>query len=365
MSKFGSFTHRGRTCKRRKPKPSARYTQAEHREFCIHRGEARTIEKTSGCKSCNAPRVWHCYQLDMDCVPDRARIQEVRTAAPGTQNVTICDGCPHRVKMPLKRIPEYGDVEPVDVTIGIPVAGCIDLLAVAMDLHRLQKNVNVRFILADTLTPADEQEALQKLAESDDVTLLKVTGDWKGVHLSQPVCDAMQAIYDNCETRYLLQTHSDVLPASPWAIDDIMQKCQDGSPVVGYQMSPRQDHAVWKWQRMASHTWTIFDKETIGPLNHSMRDACEATETLDEWQKRINGLPDTECGYNYDMQQRGIKPLLIGPEQNQAFDKTPHFWHVRSLPCSAMYAKGHHEKAQAWKVEAMQQAELWTVEWQG
>lgn len=325
---------------------------------CLHLGPHAGDEPCT-CGSASTVAIYCCNLLKRCCPGNDAEKIQGWMGARLPQN---CGSCALRNQaQPI--VPPTAPVEPIPVTIGIPVAGQIELLAWVLKLHRLQRGVVPRFILADTLTPESELPALQRLAESPDVTLLTIPRR-KCAHTSEPVCDAMQAIYDACETDLLLQTHGDCLPANPWATWDVVRQCSQASPVVGYQMSQRPTHKVWDWRRMVSHTFTAFHRISLGPLEHSMHTAANATGTLAELQAcGKSGWPDTESGFGHSLMIQNISPKLIGPELNATLDKTPHYWHVRSLASSAMYSANYFAKALAWKAEAIEQAELWLREW--
>jgi hypothetical protein len=260
--------------------------------------------------------------------------------------------------------------DPVEVTIGIPVRGQIDLLSAVLDLHRLQRGIVPRFLLVDTGTLQPELDRLRELAQEPDVTLITLPSDPQPVHLSQPVCDAMQVIWDACSTALLLQTHSDCLPASPFSVWDLVRQLDQRTVAVGYQMSPRREHGHWNYRQMVSHTFTLFDRDRIGDLNHSMLAACSAigpSAVREYYDSRRVNWPDTECGFNHALNQLGYTVgngiRLLGPERNHTLDKVPHYWHVRSLPSSALYARHYHQRAQGWAAEAIQQAQEWLSSW--
>ncbi len=233
--------------------------------------------------------------------------------------------------------------------------GCTQMLSAIVRLYQLQRGVNVQFLWADNGCNAEERELLESLPGR---VLTVPQREYQ--HTSEPVCDAMQVIYDACDTDLLLQTHSDVLPADPWAVYDVaIQAMSAGTPVVGYQMSPRSQSP--DWQRMASHTFTVFNRRAIGILNHSMADACKESG-LDI--RRQGGWPDTENGFNHFLTAKGITPRLLGRERNNELDKTPHYWHCRSLTCSSIFSPKYHAQAQEWVTEALQQAQQWFGTWQ-
>lgn len=306
---------------------------------CLHLGQYVGADQ-SGC--CGAVSIYQCAVHGV-CTKER------------------CKSCPERDSIPfVELLTELPDGDPVGITVGIPVRGQVDLLEWVIKLHRRQRGVIPQFILADTGSSAEELATMREWAKSSpDIELVEL-GVIQAPHASEPVCVAMQAIYDRCQTRYLLQTHSDCLPASHYAMWDVVSRLKDYA-AVGYRMSERKPHPVWDWRRMLSHTFTGFDRQAIGPLSHSMRPACEAVGQLAAYESGNPGWPDTEVGFNAGLTGKPVQ--FLGPEQNCCLDKTPHYWHVRSLPSSALYAAGYHAKALEWKKEAIQQAERWLAEW--
>jgi hypothetical protein len=296
-----------------------------------------------------------------------------------------CIGCPDRDKRPPITLHTELLNEPVPVTIGIPTRGSLDLLPYIIALHRLQVSIVPRFLIVDTGSTGDDRERLREIANAPDIELIEL-GVVDRPHKSEPVCIAMQVIYDMCQTRLLLQTHSDCVPASRFAVTDLAHRWQRGVDVIGYQMSARRRHPIWDHRRMVSHTFTLFDRESINAavknttagnetrsvcdgyvtLNHCMRAACAAAggDCLQEYHdgNRVN-WPDTECGFNWPLQQIRARIELLGHEQNHTLDRVPHYWHVRSLPSAALYASGYHRRALDWQRETREQAESWLREW--
>jgi hypothetical protein len=253
------------------------------------------------------------------------------------------------------------------VTVGIPVRGQIDLLEWVIRLHRTQVGIKPQFILVDTGSSEAELQQLSKWVESsEDITMfsLGVCDDWQCP--AEPVCDALQVIWDNCNTTYLLQTHADCIPASKYAVLDMVMRITATTPAVGYRMSPRAMHPDWDWRYMLSHTFTMYDRVAVGPLSHSLKECAVATggTTLDNYNKGgWYWWPDTECGYTYSLRKKNINTEIIGPEKNHCLDKTPHYWHCRSIASSALYDTVYYEKAKEWKNECIEQAKQWEKDW--
>lgn len=309
---------------------------------------------------CGSPSVYACSR-HRQCVLTRQQWDAARSAASSTTSKPpkCCELC---------RDVDVGPNTPV--TIAIPVRSEIELLAASLRLHRAQVGITPRFVLVDTGTVADELDHLHRLAESPDVLLLSDVRDhWD--HPSDPVCAAMELAQQHAHADYMLATHSDCIPCARHSVLDMLNRCNSQTPAVGYQMSPRRDHDVWDYRRMLSHTFTMFHLPTCraAGMRWDMRPACAATGTMDEYvsETRVN-WPDTECGFNWWLWQAGLTPesrriQIIGREENFTFDKTAHYWHVRSLVGSRLYEPHHYAKACRWKQEALRQATEWEQVW--
>jgi len=197
----------------------------------------------------------------------------------------------------------------------------------------------------DTGSPTNSIPDLLRL-EAEDLELHLCR--WRGHHHpSQFVSLATEHAMADCRTPYLIFTHNDVFPISTTIIEELLDQTSPECPVVGYEMSPRQNP---RWKGMVSHTLTCVHVPTM--------DRLRVTWNL-RWLKNVLGVqdepgwPDTEVPFNECLRLAGITPKLIGHDENGKRQITPHFDHCRSYVSSALYLPDYHEKAKEWIEDAM------------
>ena len=251
---------------------------------------------------------------------------------------------------------EYG------VEVGIPIIDNIDTLPYVIDLLRLQ-TIKPHIVLIDT---GSSEENYQKISDMrcDDIEVHSIRLN-AARHPSDYPAIAMDLMMSLCRTKYLFTTHNDVFLKRRDVIEELLNKCNEYNPVVGYQMSPRE-HA--DWEKMVSHTCTLMHMPTMDKIGAgwSLRRLCNIKEV--EHKPNILGAnwPDTEILLNYILWENGFHAELIGKEENQQRTSDDRIDHCRTLTAGRLYSPIYAEKANVWVLDAIEQAKeriaLWTEE---
>lgn len=209
-------------------------------------------------------------------------------------------------------------VESFRVTIAIPHINTLPQLRLAMDLWRAQTEFEPYFVIVDTGSPWSVCEELDTKFRGSDCEVHFIRGNAYR-HSSAPVSHALDLAQSICRTDYLLHTHADVFPMRRDFLAFMLSQCSPVSPVVGWQMSPRSQTkgSVTKneWSECVSHTATILHMQTVHRLrlNWSM-EAYYARRPHE--RRNTSGWPDTESSFHLSLRDAGIKPLLLGFEEN-------------------------------------------------
>lgn len=249
------------------------------------------------------------------------------------------------------------------ITAAIPVLDTADTLSVVIDLLRLQTE-RPYIVVIDTgsrTEPFAQIEALR--AEDVEVHCLRLNGV---KHPSDFPAMAMDVAFAVCRTPFLFATHADCFLRKRTLLEEMVALCRERSPVVGYELSPRQHQ---DWQGMFGHTCTMFDMGVMDEIGAgwSMRRLARLFEIEDHSpDPRRPSWPDTELLLNYLVRQHGIEPYLIGHEENAVRNKDENIDHCRSLTSGLLYNAPYYEQAREWAddaiAEARQRIQLWTRE---
>ena len=246
------------------------------------------------------------------------------------------------------------------VTAAIPVLDTPEPLSLVIDLLRLQSEPPFILII-DTGSRPEQWRQIEALRAPDvEVHSLRLNGVR---HPSDFPAMAMDLAFAICRTQYLFATHADCFLRSRTLLAEMIDVCPEKSPVVGYELSPRQ-HPDWKG--MVGHTCTLFDMPTMDRIGAgwSMRRLVRMfdIETHEPHPERPN-WPDTELLVNYLVRQAGYEPHLIGHEENFVRNRDENIDHCRTLTGGLLYNRAHYEKAKAWMEEAMQEASERITAW--
>jgi hypothetical protein len=207
-------------------------------------------------------------------------------------------------------------------------------------------------------------EATNSLADCDlEVHQLRLNGVQ---HPSDYPAMAMDLGFALCRTEFLFATHADVLLRNRFLLEELLEKCKRLSPVVGYEMSPRQ-HTDWRG--MVSHTATMYHMPTMDRIGFgwSQRRLCNIYRIKCQSPDPMRpNWPDTEILGNYILRKNGIKPHLIGKEKNFTRQVDENIDHCRSITAGRLYSPSYMKEATNWVNSALAEAderiELWKKE---
>lgn len=257
-------------------------------------------------------------------------------------------------------------VKPWDykVTAVIPVIDTPESLEICVELLRLQTE-RPYIIVMDTGSTPDMLERIMSLhAEDLEVHSLRINGVR---HPSDPVCMAMDAGQSLCRTEYMFATHSDAFPVRRDLLEWMLTMCgseESGlSPVVGYEMSPRNHE---DWEGMVSHTATMYHVRTLDKVGFgwSMRRLASMYDLPSHEPDPMRpNWPDTEILGNIILRQHDVPVRLIGSEKNFQRNKDENLDHCRSLSLGVLYSPEYKEASQGWVAEAMSEARERIEKW--
>lgn len=245
------------------------------------------------------------------------------------------------------------------VEVAIPVINNFETLPYVIDLLRLQ-TIKPHIVVIDTgSSELCYQKISQMRAEDVEIHSLRFNGV---KHPSDYPAIAMDLMMSLCRTKYLFCTHNDVFLQRRDVIEELIDVCDDKTPAVGYQMSPR-DHK--DWEDMVSHTCTMLHMPTMDKIGAgwSLRRLCNNRQV--EHKPNILGAnwPDTEILLNYILWENGYKAKLIGKEENQKRTVDDRIDHCRTLTAGRLYSPKYAVKVNAWVVDAINKAkeriEVW------
>jgi len=267
---------------------------------------------------------------------------------------------------PTTELPWEGDCEKkpweYEVTAVVPVLDTYDTLELVVQLLKLQ-TVRPFIVIIDTGSCESELEKIESLRDEDvEVHSLRLNGV---VHPSDYPAIAMDLAFSMCRTDYLFATHSDCFLKRRDFVEDLLQKCKEESPVVGYRLTPRE-HADWEF--MVSHTATMYHMFTMDKIGFgwSLRRLCNTTGIQNRKpDPNSPNWPDTEVLGNYILNRSGIEPLFIGNEKNHCRNLDENIDHPRTYTSAKLYSPPHLEKMIDWvedaKEDARKRIEAWTT----
>lgn len=259
-------------------------------------------------------------------------------------------------------------------------------LRVVLDLLRYQSE-KPYLMIVDTGSSRANVSAIERIAdETEDIEAHFVRSrGW--IASSAPCAAAMDVAFALCQTPYLFATHDDVFLMRRRFVQEIREQCDEATPAVGYQMSPRefweQENVAFKelWKSTLSHTSTVYHMPSMRKYGAfwSMPAAFEKLGLPIEQPKY--GFPDTEVNLGLCLNAAGVgvrflgdpapdvlsgeKPsvLMLGEELND-IQKTANWVHVRSSTSQRIYNpisfRDHRsERLQSEIEEGRSRADLW------
>jgi hypothetical protein len=174
----------------------------------------------------------------------------------------------------------------------------------------------------------------------------------------------MDLIFAACPfgVEFVYATHVDVFLKRPDYLAYLRERCDAGTPVVGYQMSSRSHLGSEAWKTTPSHTATMYHMPTMRGIGAtwSMARAAERLGLDLAEYRRSTGKIDTETNLGLDLVAAGVgmrwladdgsdpgRPgpgdppswLCLGAEPNWPYE-TPWLVHERSFTAHAVYNAG-------------------------
>jgi hypothetical protein len=207
---------------------------------------------------------------------------------------------------------------------------------------------------------------LDQLAQDRSIEVARLGILSEVEHRSDRVAIAMDYAFSRCPTEYLLASHVDVFPKHRNLVSKLSAMCNAGSPVVGWEMSPRGPGTEGVRTGTLSngipgHACAIFHMPTMDRIGAgwSMRRAHHAFE-LPRAYTNVHGWPDTEVCLGRILDTHRIRPVFLGRETNMETQETEDWVHARSSTYELL-VRGEPLKRQS---SAFAQARRRIVEWQ-
>lgn len=299
----------------------------------------------------------------------------------------VCDRCPDHTALsvatkttpppvaPLQPAGWQGKVSPKPheyaLTVAIPHLDTPDQLRLCLDLWRCQ-TMRPYLVVVDTGSPWKVVEQLDREVRAPDCEVHFVRAHAYR-HSSAPVSAALDLAQTLCRTDVLFHTHSDVFPLRRDFLAFMLSRCSAASPVVGWQMSPRDGFpgaaTRHEWEECVSHTATALHMPTVRAKG--LWWAFERYyDQRPEERGPNHGWPDTESPFLLAMRAAGVAPVLLGPEGNfEAHDLTADgiAWAVHARSYTGLKAGAGAgplwEKAKAYMARAESNARLRLAAW--
>lgn len=335
--------------------------EARNVEPCMHRGAQSGL---AACLSCGGKRnlpQFECHKHGR-CTTTRRAVDS---------SIKFCGDCPDAAA-PWTLAPTPGAPEPwlgtarkksweYPVQLVMAHWETPDILELAIELWR-QQTVRPYICIVDTGSSRPTMRKLMNL-ESEDVEIHFLRAhDY--LHPSGAVFAALDVAASRCHQVHQLHTHTDVFPRRRDLIEWLTPQCTQRTPVVGYEMSPRdfvKGKLSTEWRGMVGHTLTMLHSRTMRRIKAQWHIEIASDEY--GFSIRNHGDIDTEVPFNLQLRSHGIKPKFIGHDTNYEFFRDENIDHFRSYAGSKLYATEYHKDAQAWADEAMSDARDRLQEW--
>ena len=245
-----------------------------------------------------------------------------------------------------------------NVTAIIPVLAHSPLLELAIESLLLQDEQPF-IILVDT--GSVEPEPIEALRTRNQIDVISVrSSGWR--HPSQCISAGLDAAWGCVQTPFAYYSHDDVILKRRDLISEMVGLVKTKSPVVGYQISPREYEG---WASEVGHTCLAVDVKRMDEIGATWNLRGFATitgESLDPAYS-MAGRVDTERHFNMKLRQAGINPHFIGFERNYERTNDDQIDHVRSRTSGLLYSPTHSAKAELWESDAITQARLRHSSW--
>lgn len=226
------------------------------------------------------------------------------------------------------------DKQPRDyaVTALIPHCATPRLLKLCVGFL-LRQTVPIYVLIVDTGTvEADLPEVLALRGERVEVHQVNCHGT---DHAVANANYAMELGTFLCRTEYLWCVHSDCFVTRRDFLARLLAMADGGkNPCIGYQTIPKPQSPGFDSSNMVSHTCTLLHVPTLDDLDVTwsmrrlQRQAAKAARQVEL---------DTEMALNYRLLDRGVKPVVLGPEQLDEIEIDANRVHLRAATAQSMY----------------------------
>lgn len=250
------------------------------------------------------------------------------------------------------------------VQVVIPHLDTPEPLELAVDMWRAQ-TVRPFICIIDTGSLWPHLQRVLAL-EADDVEVHLIRGrGWQ--HPSQPVSVAQDVALAVCQSEFQFCTHSDVFPMRPDLLEKYLHLCGERAPVVGYEISPRDNVSPgWlqqNWRGLVGHSATMLHVPTI--KRHGITwDYQRTFAACPELDPGETSNFDTEVGFGIALHAAGITPVLVGHDVNYRRQVDANIDHVRSHSSSKQYLADYHRRADAQMRTAMREGRERLQQWE-
>lgn len=247
------------------------------------------------------------------------------------------------------------------LTLCLPHLNTPELVELSLAMWQAQ-TIKPYILLIDTGSPEKVLADLE-LHRTENVEIHHVRGHGY-LNSSEPVCVALDLAHALCRTQYLFHTHMDVFPRRRDTLEYYLSLCNEQTPVVGTEMSPRQ--GTDRWKGTVSHTATMLFLPIIRKIGATW--SLERFFDTEGWPEPgivTMGWPDTESGFSVCLKEAGITPKLLGSEPNLARHANEWYDHARSYTgLKMMPTSPHWTRAQKYTQEAIHDARCRLRAWQ-
>ena len=254
------------------------------------------------------------------------------------------------------------DKKPWDykVTAVIPCLNTPETLPICIELLRLQTEKPFIIIIDTGSTERNLKLTEENRSEDIEVHSIRLNGVR---HPSDYPAMAMDMAFSLCRSEFLFATHSDCFLRKRTVLEEFVSLCNEKSPVVGYELSPR---AHEDWEGMISHTASMYHMPAMDNIGFgwSLRRLCNRYGIVDyKPDPNKPNWPDTEILGNYILRENKIEPHLVGSEGNHCRTLDENIDHFRSYGAAKMYSPDYYPKVLEWYHEAKRDALKRIEEW--
>ena len=222
------------------------------------------------------------------------------------------------------------------VTVCLPHLDTPDLIELSTRLWQLQDEVPFILVVDTGSRGASSIEMLNRLSQDPSIEVARLAIETDVEHRSDRVSIAMDYGFTRCPTEYLLAAHTDMFPKHRGLVRKLRELCNEDTPVVGWEMSPRGPgpegiRSGTLAKGVPGHVCTIFHMPTMDRIGAgwSIRRAHHVFG-LPRGYTDVLGWPDTEVCLGKLLAVHGIQPLFLGGETNDETQETDDWVHARS-----------------------------------